>query len=240
MVSELPMHGPLTREDERAHRIYYIIYDYDIRRDAEHVVNWLDPRHIPRTNRDSSPEDPGSQHDLWVQTEGDEQYDYDYLADEMAGGACSICGGTGEGQQESFTVDNPDELPVYGVGIHGIHDLPSGATVVWETHPCAYCGGTGDRGAAYRNGFHRKWVAELTHEQFLVLANDRNWDLDDDERPTHYEETMGSLTEYGHLGAYCVHDHEGWTYGGEIIDAQFYISEGCLPYGAKLTTNEGT
>lgn len=225
------MHGPLTREDERANRIYYIIYSIDVRRDAEHIVNWLDPRHVPRSNRDSSPEDPGSQHDLWVQTEGDEQWDYDYLADEMAGGACTGCGGNGEGEEEHVATIEEDEL-FYGVGVTTT-GYAGQQTYVYESRPCRFCGGTGDRGAAYRSGFHRKWVAELNHEQFLTLANDRSWDLDEDERPTRYEETMGSLTEYGHLGAYCVHDHEGWSYGGEIIDAQFYISEGCLPYGAR-------
>lgn len=234
MVSELPIHGPLTREQERSHRIYYIIYSVDVRRDAEHIVGWLDPNDIPRGG--AGPSLKG----LWAQTEGDEQWEYDYLADEMAGHPCACCGGDGEGDVEHVATIEEDEL-FYGVGTSttGYAGL---RTYVYESRPCRFCGGTGDRGAAYRNGFHRKWVAELNHAQFLTLANDRNWELDEDERPTDTIATLGSITEYGPLDAYAVDDEEGWCYGGEIVYAQFYISEGCLPLGARseLTTNEGT
>jgi hypothetical protein len=234
MVSDLPIHGPLTREDERTHRIYYIIYSIDVRRDAEHVVGWMDPNGIPRGGEGPSLKG------LWQQTEGDEQWDYDYLADEMAGSMCTCCGGTGEGEELHVATVEEDER-FYGVGVT-TSNWAGARTYVYESRPCRFCGGTGDGGAAYRNGFHRKWVAELNHAQFLTLANDRGMDLDDDERPIRFENTAGSITEYGWLGAYCVHDHEGWTYGGEIIDAQFYITEGCLPLGARsdITPNEGT
>lgn len=152
-------------------RIYYIIYSADVPPESREMIEELDPNRIERHTAE-----PRMHAGLWTRTEGDEQYDFDYLGEEYEGGA------------------------------------------------------------------HGKWVAELNHEEFLALARDRCWDLDDDDRPTHIEQTMGSITEHGHLDAYAVHDYEGWqsSYWGSnpVIDAQFYVSEGLIPEGATCELKE--
>lgn len=101
-----------------------------------------------------------------AQTEGDEQYDFRYLAEE-----------TGAGEE----------------------------SVYWD-------------------GFHRKWAGELTWERWLEFADAYLIDLDDDGIPERYNETMGSITEFGHIPAISVDDTEGWSYCGEVIDSNIYVS----------------
>jgi hypothetical protein len=220
--------GPLTQDESKSLRIYYVIYSIDLTRDGEHLVNQMDPNAIganEATAYDYGPSLKGR----WHETEGDEQYDYNYLADEMSGRRdCPMCGG------ERTTIERFD-APEGFVGV-GIIDRqpPYFASDSWhisEERPCETCGGSGDESSRYRNGWYRKWVAELTHPEYLRLADDRGWDLDDDDRPTRFNDTMGSLTEHGHLPAIAVDDDEGWTYGGEVIYAQFYVTMGELPLG---------
>lgn len=242
-----PFIGPLTQEDSKALRIYYVIYSYSLTRDGERLVNQMDPNSIGRNANSTPGYDYGPSLDgRWHQTEGDEQYDYDYLADELEGSGrpCQTCNGEACTEEE-FTA--PEGF--VGVGIVGTFGnawllsedrshVSRDHIFVRELRPCEGCGGSGDLASAFRNGYHRKWVAELTHAEYLRLANDRGWDLDDDDRPTRFNDTMGSLTEYGHLPAIAIEDDEGWTYGGEIISAQFYVTMGELPMGATMPINE--
>lgn len=94
---------------------FFIIYSFDIRKDASVI-----PHKPPLIKR-------------WTMTENDDNYEFDYLADE--------CG---------------DEV--------------------------------------YRNGKHRKYMAELNKEQFKQFIEDQELWLED-------IETMGSLTEHGILPA---------------------------------------
>lgn len=75
-------------------------------------------------------------------------------------------------------------------------------------------------------GQHRKWVAELTRCEWLIFADSYIIELDGAGYPAEYEETMGSITEYGHLEAVSVNNREGWndSSGGEVIDSGMYVS----------------
>jgi hypothetical protein len=76
------------------------------------------------------------------------------------------------------------------------------------------------------NGQHRKWVGELTRSEWLIFADAYYITLDDAGYPAEYEETMGSLTEHGHLEAVSVQNREGWNdaSGSSVIDSTMYVS----------------
>ena len=75
-------------------------------------------------------------------------------------------------------------------------------------------------------GSHRKWVADLTRDEWLIFADAYLIDLDNTGYPERYEETMGSLTEHGHLEAIAVDNSEGWQggYGPQFVDSNMYVS----------------
>ena len=75
-------------------------------------------------------------------------------------------------------------------------------------------------------GRHRKWVAELTRAEWVIFADRYIIDLDGNGYPERYEDTMGSLTEFGHLFAVAVDNSEGWqdANGPQWVDSQFYVS----------------
>jgi len=98
--------------------------------------------------------------------------------------------------------------------------FPYGCTDAEGTAPGdGYEGETG-------KGQHRKWVAELTREEWLAFAATYIIDLDEAGYPEHYEETLGSITEHGRLEALSVDNREGWndSSGGEVIDSYMYVS----------------
>lgn len=76
------------------------------------------------------------------------------------------------------------------------------------------------------NGRHRKWTALLSRAEWLVFANRYIIELDGNGYPVDYEDTMGSLTEFGHLFAVSVDNSEGWgtAWGPEFVDSGFYVS----------------
>lgn len=82
----------------------------------------------------------------------------------------------------------------------------------------------GDRG----EGHHRKWVGELTRAEWLIFADRYIIELDSRGFPVDYEDTMGSLTEYGHLDAVAVDNSQGWESPGgpRWTESKFYISFG--------------
>lgn len=225
--------GPPTREESKAMRIYYVIYSVDLMRNEDSLAGQMDPNRIGATDGRAG---AVSLEGRWVETEGDEQYDFGYLAEELGTRhACRLCNGEGCHEHNFMAPDG-----WVGVGVTNVSTSYHGERYVTELRPCERCGGSGHEGSAYSEGIHRKWVVDdLNHEEFLALANDRGWDLDDDDRPTRYEDTMGSITEYGHLPAVAIDDQEGWSYGGEVIYAQFYVTIGELPMGVSERIKEG-
>lgn len=80
-----------------------------------------------------------------------------------------------------------------------------------------------EEGQPCGEGLHRKWVGDLSREQWLAFADAFCIDLDDNELPRDYEPTMGSITEYGHLPAISVDNTEGWT-PTNVIYSTMYCS----------------
>lgn len=91
-------------------------------------------------------------------------------------------------------------------------------------------------GVVHGLGRHRKWVAELTLEQWQAVASALCIELEDDGyTPRDYEETLGSITEHGHLDAVCVDNTEGWT-PTRVIDSSLYVSFGTLETDESAST----
>lgn len=75
---------------------------------------------------------------------------------------------------------------------------------------------------------HRKWVGELTPEQWESFAGRYCIDLDDDGIPSEGGETLGSMTEYGLIPAVSVDNTEGWGAPDvgthPVYDSRMYVS----------------
>lgn len=141
----------------------YVIYSADILgTDAE--IDSMGPLRTATDRHPYATPFPGE----WVQTEGDEQYEYGYLADH---------GG------------DPDYRAA-------------------------------DEGG---EGRHRKWVAELTPADWHATAAALCIDLDANGMPENYEDTLGSITEYGHIPAVAVDNTEGWS-PTRVVDSMLYLS----------------
>lgn len=83
-----------------------------------------------------------------------------------------------------------------------------------------------EEGEPSGDGLHRKWVGELTADEWQVFAEAYCIDLTDDGQPERYTDTMGSLTlEYGHIAAVAVENTEGWN--SNVIDSTMYVSFAC-------------
>ena len=157
----------------------YVIYSADTVAEYPFIETMSPEKHL-------APYDAQSIADAFTLTEGDDQYDYGYLAAEH------------RPPRVEFLpyVDRDDETE------YGYSHL----------------------------GMHRKWVGELTRDQWKIFANAYCIDLDSDDLPTDYAETMGSLTEYGVIPAIAVDNTEGWgcsLYGSSpVIESQMYLSFG--------------
>lgn len=88
-------------------------------------------------------------------------------------------------------------------------------------------------------GQHRKWVAELTRDEWLAFAGAYLIDLDEAGYPERYEETMGAITEHGHLEAVSVDNREGWSdfSGDPVISSGMYVS---FAYAEDPNTEPGS
>jgi hypothetical protein len=77
-------------------------------------------------------------------------------------------------------------------------------------------------------GRHRKWVGLLTRGEWLIFADRYLIELDDRGFPVDYTDTLGAITEYGHLDAVSVDNSEGWQsgYGPWWVSSGFYVSFG--------------
>jgi hypothetical protein len=75
-------------------------------------------------------------------------------------------------------------------------------------------------------GQHRKWAAELTAGEWRIFADSYLIDLDPNGIPEDYEDTLGSITEYGVIPAVSVSNREGWedASGSIVIDSCMYVS----------------
>ena len=92
---------------------------------------------------------------------------------------------------------------------------------------CAVDRPDGYEGDGYQ-GRHRKWTAELTRQEWELFAHAYIIDLNERGFPVDYEDTLGAITEYGHLDAVAVDNSEGWncsSFDG-VIASQFYVSFG--------------
>ena len=173
----------LDGETRRFTRVY-VIYSADVL-GSDRDIDCMGPdRHMAA----GYPEDSGNFRAMtacaakFVLTEGNEQYDYGYFADE-----------SGQDRYRA-AVDMPGDY----------------------------------EGDGYQ-GRHRKWIGELSREEWLLFAHAYLIDLDNRGFPVDYDDTIGSVTEHGRLEAVSVSNREGWDSPGfydSVIDSAFYVSFG--------------
>lgn len=145
-------------------------------------------------------------------------------ADHMPAGHTGLRKRVRELVAAKFTQTEGDEQYEYGyLGREStppqIRWFPYGAIDAEGTEPDDdYEGETGA-------GQHRKWTAELTRAEWIIFADAYLIDLDERGYPVFYEETMGAITEYGHLEAVNVDNREGWdASGATVINSGMYVS----------------
>jgi hypothetical protein len=214
----------------------YIIYSADVISESTSDIEGMSPlRHLAHI------EDGATIAAKFTETEGDDQYDFGYLGSE--------CGDAryfpyGYADAEALTeTDEPSDCPdCGGSGIRGESEAVAvaerdGISIEQARGYCGTCEASGElppfgEGIARGLGQHRKWCGELTLEEWRTFARAYCIDLDDDEiMPQRFEETMGSLTEHGHIPAVCVDNREGWEHGSfgygpviGVLDSQMYVS----------------
>lgn len=226
--AELAEQGePVFEHNHGKADVVFIIYSADVMRSNESTLHFMDP------TRNQGGTGVGFAEEFYLTEEDDDGGDYAYLADESGKEQC-FCEDSkgvkwtqmhgdyvslGEGNGGTFNVTlEPGNL--YRAVDYG--------HLYWEqAEQCKHCGGTGDYSNRFRIMYHRKWCGELTWERWLQFAERYCIDLDDDGMPEHYDDTMGSLTEYGLIPAIKVDNTEGWNSGyddGGVFDSNFYIS----------------
>ena len=187
---------------------FYVIHSADTTRDGENTLEHMQKR--------AEPFMAGEDDEFGLElTEGDEQYDFGYLADEIGERECMMCDGDGG----SSPWQSEPGYARWSVEHGGIGPITA----------CEGCGGTGLEESAYRHGHHRKWVGLLPGNRYEEFAEAFMIDFGEDGLPERHEETMGSLTEYGMIPAVSVDDTKGWGSGwdgpnGGVIDSNIYIS----------------
>lgn len=173
----------------------YIIYSADVLAETSRFIEEMSPsEHMPAGYREDSAEYAERKRIAakFEVTEGDEQYDYGYLAEEHGGNAHYFPAGytDREGLEEADD-DTPDDK----IG----------------------------------RGYHRKWVGEITADEWVVFADAYNISLDARGIPEDYENTLGSMTpEHGTIPAVSVDNTHGWNdySDSRVIDSTMYISFG--------------
>ena len=185
----------------------------------------------------------------WIETEGNEQYDFGYL------GKPSETGDTKYMSAEDAEYQNvPDEALDLPIG-YGFEFSIDGADYYMKIGTAPYyeetwlrvtgeqvwkADGFIDReewevevevldevdAPARPEGRHRKWVAMLNFEQWLDFADNYCIELHPNGMPIEYNDTMGSLTEFGLLPAIAISNTEGWDsfMGDPVIMSDFYCS----------------
>jgi len=149
----------------------------------------------------------------FTETEGDDQYDYGYLGTEHNPPQVRYF-------PYGYTDEEGLEEPAECTGCFGMGT----AQDAYGSHPCRECDGRGTAEAG--QGQHRKWAAMLTGAEWRIFADAYLIDLDGRGMPAEYAETLGSITEYGHLPAVCVDNTEGWNsgYSDPVLESQMYLS----------------
>jgi len=118
----------------------------------------------------------------WHETEGDDQYDFGYLASEC---------------------NDADYFPAGYADREGVAEPQEGEAV--------------------GRGRHRKWVGLLSLPIWLRVAEMLCIELDDNHLPERSEDTMGALTEFGHIPAIAIDNTDGWS-PIQVIDSTIYMS----------------
>jgi len=223
----------------------YVIYSMDATCSDQRIDN-MGPLNESRYWPESSPIGE------WVQTEDNSEYSYDYLGREFETGN-SVYRNAEDAEAHTvpeevldlpigygfeFSLDEADYYMKIGpspymheewLKVTGEQDWnESGSAEVWEVEVEEV---ETEDVPERPMGRHRKWVALLTFDQWQAFANNYCIDLHDNGMPKQYVDTMGSITEYGHLPAICVENTEGWgdNFGDPVIDSNFYCSFFTVP-----------
>jgi len=217
----------------------YIIYSADVTSDHTAFIERMSPAvHMTAGYSGEALAFGTATAAKFTQTEGDEQYDLGYLADDSR-------------------PRNPHYYPYGFADAEALHTdkcLHCKRLLNYNDDSGEYEDDSGST-ACPRNGSelphepdedargqgqHRKWVAELTGEEWLAFAGAYLIGLDEDGMPEEYGETLGSLTaEYGLLPAVCVENGEGWDdySGSQVIYSTFYVSLGYIG-GPDISADE--
>lgn len=183
--------------------VYVIFWADVVSRHTSNITGMAPAKHVPASIGGRHPEAAERIAQAFTETEDDEEYDFGYLGDE--------CG-------------DPRYYPFGYTDREGFNEPPSIEDVrgVWGVVAASQPVGM---------GMHRKWVGELSAEDWRVFCDAYNVELDREGFPTEYEDTMGSLTEYGHIPAVSIDMSEGWDYPGfgygsveSVIDSRMYVS----------------
>lgn len=194
----------------------YVIYSADVISEHTSDITRMSPEsHMPAGFKDGSLRKRVREivASRFTQTEDDDQYDYGYLGKESRPPDVRYFP---YGYTDPEGIDEPAECTeCFGMGT---------AQDAYGSHPCRECDGRGTAEAG--QGQHRKWTADLSRAEWLIFADAYLIDLDENGYPREYEETMGAITEYGHLEAISYDNREGWNsgYGDPVLDSRFYIS----------------
>jgi hypothetical protein len=210
----------------------YIIYHADVISPRESDIEGMAPAsHVPKSIGGAEPEAAKRIAEAFTETEGDDSYDYGYLGDESNDPRYYPLGYIDrEGFDKPFQVrvktEDGDELlpslaPSIEVAMESMQDRGYEVLDAIE-----------DEDRPVGMGRHRKWVGELSREDWFVFARAYSIEVDDDGLPTQYEDTMGSITaEYGHIPAVSIDNSEGWDYPGfgygsveSVLDSRMYVS----------------
>lgn len=223
----------MTADSVPAFAGVYIIYSADVISPRTSDITGMAPaRHVPASIGGAEPEAAERIAAAFTETEDDDEYEFGYLGKESGDVRYFPYGfSDSEGWERPYLVrvkcldgDGDELLPVSAPTeeVAMEHYADEGREVIDamlnEDEPVGM-------------GQHRKWVGELSIEDWRVFARAYNIDLLDNDLPEDYSETKGSLTEHGHLPAISVDNSEGWDYPGFgygsvecVLSSDMYVS----------------
>jgi hypothetical protein len=192
----------------------YVIYDADVLAETSRFIDRMSPAvHMTAGYSGERQAEHARIAALFTQTEGDEEYSFGYLGSEHNPPRVRYF-------PAGFTDAEGTTEPAECAACKGMGNDPAD-----PGYDCQACDGRGSEPCG--QGYHRKWVAELTRDEWLAFADAYAVDLDADGYPDRYEETLGSITEHGHLEAVSVDNREGWDdyYSNDtVINSGMYVS----------------
>lgn len=181
----------------------------------------------------------------WIETEDDDNYDYGYLADECGRSSYAAAA---DAETPHFGDEVYEDIKMgYGFEFHydgADYYMKIGSAPYFEESWAKVTDNSGYDGmGAWVEGFkieyidfedvpdkpqgrHRKWCGELSWNEWLRFASEFIIDLDERGYPTHYEQTMGSLTMHGLMPAVAIDNSEGWEMmgGPDVITSHFWTT----------------